>query len=472
MLWVAGDATRANAYGKYDPSVYIKGTKASLDYWGPTWSLADDAQRIRRKGLGYKGRGDYKSWGKYVPRAVGALGGGLAGFRAGGLMGGYEGARAGWDAGAGFSKAIGLGDYGVSTNQIIASGGSIPSMNETNLSGDIMWSNTEFVQNISCSATAAGTSGFQLTKFSLNPGLETTFPFLAQIANNFELYDFVGLMFIYKPTSGEFGNNNSNSLGKVVLCTNYDPAAPSFSNSVVMENYDYANSCRPCDMAYHGVETNPSQRSTQMLYTRNGTVSRDLIFTDIGSFFIATEGVPFSAAGTQQIGELWVSYGIKLSRARLFDAIGQNNNYFIANGGTNATGTNWTVSLNFAPGNNIEVVLGQQSATAQNLTFAASNVPRRLLISYQVNASTSVATGWPQAFTIPAAAGTLIRSQGQSSVAGQVWVVNYLFQIPSSVTPVVISNTQPAALAGTNFTWKLHIVEVDPDFDFGPTVLP
>ena len=151
------------------------------------------------------------------------------------------------------------------------------------------------------------------------PGLLGSFPFLSQIAQNFTLYEFVGLVFEYRPLYGESGT--SNSLGKVIMATDYDPDAKVFGNSRAMENYDYAVSSKPSVGMLHGVETARRSTATNMLYVRTGEQVRDKIFSDYGLFQIATEGIPFdpssAATATVTVGELWVSYKIRLSRATM-----------------------------------------------------------------------------------------------------------------------------------------------------------
>lgn len=229
----------------------------------------------------------------------------------------------------------GTGDYAMgpmSTNQIINGGGGPAqqqiAVNPLNNSGDIYISHTEFVQNIFAPPPTnglAGSSPFNLVSFAINPGLTTTFPFLSQLAQNFSLYSLEGLIFQYKPQSGET-NLTSNSLGQVLFATNYDPDATPFINSVEMANYDYANTTKPSLGMVHGVETAKSQQALKMSYVRTGEAQRDKIFTDIGLFQVATEGVPFSAGQSAQLlGQLWVSYRIRLSRANLYGSLlGQN----------------------------------------------------------------------------------------------------------------------------------------------------
>lgn len=89
-----------------------------------------------------------------------------------------------------------------------------------------------------------------------------------------------------------------------------------------MENYDYSSSAKPSLGMLHGVETKHASSATNMLYVRTGNTAKDKVFTDLGTFSIATEGIPgVAGAATQIIGELWVTYRIKLSRANLYGSL-------------------------------------------------------------------------------------------------------------------------------------------------------
>ena len=230
-----------------------------------------------------------------------------------------------------YSSIKGRGDYQV--NQIIKGGSKRPLTfaSAKNLSGDVYITHREFVQNVTVQPPVGGTGGstpFTISTVQLNPGLVASFPFLSQIAQAFTLYEFLGLVFEYKPTSGEYGSSSSNQLGKVIMATNYDPDAPAFTNSVSMENYDYANSSKPSVGLLHGVESKHSTRATNVLYTRSGTSAKDKIFTDVGTFYIATEGIQFANsqnATAAIVGELWVSYKVKFSRANVGTAISGTN---------------------------------------------------------------------------------------------------------------------------------------------------
>lgn len=321
-----GDPRSLERYG-----ASMRALRNIIDYGDATQAVVAREQMQNRMTDQYYGRGGYfndlaklawKQGKKYIPRLIGAAYGGVTGSEFG-PAGTALGAESGWSKGAEISRAIGWGDY-ATTNQIVDGPGPDSQQNihhMGDLSGDVVYSNTEFVTNVYATITS-GASPFNVESFSINAALAGTFPFLSQIAQNFELYEFQGLLFQYKPTSGEFGSNNSNALGKVILCTNYDPSAPLFVNAIQMENYDYANSTKPSCGAIHGVECHPGQRSTTQLYTRTGVSTKDPVFTDLGLFQIATEGIPSSVAQSVLIGELWVSYTVKLTRAKLYSTVG------------------------------------------------------------------------------------------------------------------------------------------------------
>lgn len=251
-----------------------RGSEASKAFWGVDYASATPASKLLRKAMNFRGKGDY-----------------------------------GGDAGG---------------NQII--GGSIQkpmtvNQDPSNLSGDVVLSHREFLQNVTATGGLGNISPFSVVSFPVNVGITTTFPWLSQIAQNFTLYELEGLIFEFRPTSGELGATGSNSLGKVVMCTQYDPDAADFTTSVAMENYDYSNSCKPSEHMLHGVETERGQRMTNMLYIRTGTSTKDKVQTDYGTFQIATEGLPLTNGTRANIGELWVSYKVRLSRAQLFGSL-------------------------------------------------------------------------------------------------------------------------------------------------------
>lgn len=325
-------------------TAHPRGSDGSKAFWGVDYANANADQKALRSAVGFRGKGDYLTdIGKWGSRAVG--------MGIGGLIGGIPGSAVGHRYGAKFSKWMGWGDYGgdAGGNQIMAGSVTTPmTVNAADdLSGDIYLSHREFLGNVTALGTGTTTpSAFNLVSYPINSGLQATFPWLSQIAQNFTLYELIGCVFEYKPTSGELGSA-SNALGKIVMATQYDPDAADFSSTVEMENYDYNDSCKPSEHMIHGIETKRSQAATNMLYVRSGPSSKDKIFTDYGNFQIATEGLPVNAAsGTIiNVGELWVTYRVKLSRAKLFGSllganVGFDTLYGVSTAGNLGGGTN------------------------------------------------------------------------------------------------------------------------------------
>lgn len=297
--------------------------QAFRQFIGEDAATANAGQKIVRGALGYWGKGPYKEYLKrYVPKGsfsrLGNYLGGLTGIPGMADVGSYAGNK--------FANYVGFGPY--NANQIIGGGNSgqeIMSVNRSDYSGDVCVAKSEFVGNVIARGSAGQPSDFNVVSYSINPGLSQTFPWLSQIAQNFTLYELQGLVFQYKPLFSEDAGISS-SLGKVIMATQYDPNSSNFLTSVEMENYDYSNSAKPSIAQHHGVETENNQQALNMQYIRTGATSRDLIFTDIGKFEIATEGIPLAAGVTSvSVGELWVSYKVKLSRAELYGSLLGNN---------------------------------------------------------------------------------------------------------------------------------------------------
>jgi len=398
--------------------------------------------------MNYYGAGAYFNPNSTV--AAGLRSGGAWLGRLTGIPGASEVGR--WGAGQA-SKWLGFGAYGQPTsgNQLMQDQSQVPiSVNSTgDETGDVWVTHTEFVQNVTATATAAGSTLFQQQQFALNPGLSTTFPFLSQLAQNFEMYDFHGLMFQYKPTSGESGAA-SNSLGKVMLAVNYDPDAGPFLNSVQLENYDYACSTKPALGLVHGVETANHQQAVNMMYVRTGTSSKDKVFTDLGTLTVATEGVPASGAGTQIIGELWVTYSIRLSRANLYNSIlglGIPADYFSGTC-TAANLTNTIVPSTVNAG--LWSVIASTGAPATQITIQCNNL-NLTLGCFQV--SLFIVTTVPSAVSNNWGAITTTNVTGIANIAG-----NGFFYGNRNAVELSLALTYPFKINSTNPTIAPKIV--------------
>lgn len=285
-------------------------------------SVRKPARKVVKKAAkpAMKGLGAYKLFNKNKRvaksfRNVGADIGAFASNRLG--LDPKYGHKAGKYLGKQLSKVIGFGDYaisneqGIKTNSLFSGAASPPSVINTP-SGCIV-RHREYIKDISSSI------GFTLQSFDINPGLNRTFPWLYNIATNFENYRFRGLAFEFKSTSANALNSTNTALGTVILAAQYNAAAPDFVSKQQMENYEGAISCKPSESALCGIECARRELVLEKLYVRNNPVpdDQDQRLYDLGSFEIATQGSQAAA----QVGELWVTYEVELFHPKMYGGL-------------------------------------------------------------------------------------------------------------------------------------------------------
>lgn len=299
-------------------------------FFGKDWASANEGQKTWRRVTGYRGLGGYNFLnGNTVNAGNTTTNVGVGAYRGRGeYLHNNHVLWKGVDIMTPINKMFGLGDYTPGSegpavqNQIIEGGNPPLSVNASaDLSGDIFFNHTEFVGNVSVTGGVNNVSVFANTSYPINPGLSSTFPWLSQLAQNFILYEFQGLIFEYRPTSGEYGSATGNTLGKITMATQYDSDAAPFASSIEAANYDYAMTCKPSVPMKHGVETSKVQSPLGMFYIRTGQSNKDKVFTDPGYLQVITEGVSINNGATANVGELWVTYRVRLSRATLFGSL-------------------------------------------------------------------------------------------------------------------------------------------------------
>lgn len=267
------------------------------------------------------GRGSYGIGGRIGAslggRAAGALGiNRKFGRKVGGLAGGLGQSY----LGMGGYTAAGAGDYdldqsGAANSLISGSSVAVPTMQGGDEIGSVQISHREFLGNVT------GSMVYENSSFQLNPGLVSTFPWLSQIAVNYEEYAFVQLMFTYVSLLSEA--TASGAVGSIIMSTNYNAGQDQFNNTNDMLNNVGTISARPTDgPIIHGVECDARKNVMDSLFVRVGSVpeGQDIKTYDMGKFQLATEGMPIN---DQLQGQLWVSYNIILRKPKLFTAAGK-----------------------------------------------------------------------------------------------------------------------------------------------------
>lgn len=332
--WLVARSARYRSkfpYSQYYDVPYRRGSQESLEAVGPSYRQATPEQRLTRRDIMMTGRGLYRGRGGFFGRALGNL------FGMGDL--GDKIGDAAWNIGKSFlpktAQDIGSAVFGVTdklsgkglyrgrglyaANNLVMDDGAkasnvVPQFHATDLH-TIQYSNREYVRDIFAPAT---NTVFELQSWELNPGLPSSFPWLSQLAINFEEYELVQLAYTFKSTISDFAAS-SGQVGQVLMCTQYNPDSGPFATKDEMMLYEGGMSCKTTESMIHGVECDPKKiAGSAQKYVRVGSIppQEDLKNYDLGRTSLAVVNAP-STYANQQIGELWVSYTIVLRKPKI-----------------------------------------------------------------------------------------------------------------------------------------------------------
>lgn len=238
-----------------------------------------------------------------------------AGGTAGSLTSVPGGRALGMRMGRKLSKLLGSGDYTtneVSVNSLInPTRGTAPSSSFGDDGTLIRLKRREFIGDVMTGSVAGAFANYS---YPLNPGLPSTFPFLSQLAANYEEYCFDGLVFEFVTSASPY--ISTSALGTIIASMEYNASSPAFASKFSMENSAAAVSTRLDKSLMYGVECAVGSNVQNCYYVRRGTSTLPLTSTDLGNFQIAVApgvGVPASSV----VGELWVTYDVCLKRPTL-----------------------------------------------------------------------------------------------------------------------------------------------------------
>lgn len=182
----------------------------------------------------------------------------------------------------------------------------------------------EYIQDIysgvAGSTGNAAPSPFKVDSFSINPAVVRTFPWLSNIAARYEQWEIEGMLFEYKSMFSDAAVQVGGSLGTVIMATEYNAALPPFASKIVMENYEYAQSDKPSRSMIHPIECSGHLSPLKELWVRApGQIisGQDIKTYDFGNFQIASQGIPVTGQAAP-LGELWVTYQIRLIKPKIF----------------------------------------------------------------------------------------------------------------------------------------------------------
>lgn len=342
---------------------------------GANYRDASEAQRQWRRAAGFVGRGSY-DFGKAFSRGVNLAGKAYrygkaaAPYAAMGasMLAPYAPVTAGALAtgasmfGSGMYMA-GRGSYDLASQNvegnvtISGSSGTVPDFQSAgDETGAMVITHSEFVGDIYGNEwlnSSTPEQTFVNVNFELNPGLSRSFPFLSQIAVNFEEYEFIQLIYTYTPKISPNLSSTDGQVGSILMYTDYNAGdTPKKSKQAILQAYG-SSSGRVIDTVLHGVECDPKkavgdgQKFTRCRPIKGGD-KEDLKDYDHGLFQMAICATPY-ALSNAVIGELHVSYKVLLRKPRTFSLYGLNidqDSHYVDNPGSGSSRTIQCGSMN------------------------------------------------------------------------------------------------------------------------------
>lgn len=248
-----------------------------------------------RRGRRIRGRGDYEV-DPDIANIVGGIGGGI-----GSLLGSSDvGRNAALSLHRIFKRVTGYGDYKVTANTLI--GGEVPQFMSAERGIRVV--HKEAVQGI------RSTTGFGIQTYSTNPGDKTVFPWLSNIAKNFQQYRIHGMLFAFESEvlNAIVGINVAS--GKIILASQYNVYDAAFKNVQEMLNSMYASDEKPQNDILHAIECDPKEKQVTWLNVARGqpVSGQDQRFFTMCKVSLATDGFQ---SGGNAIGRLHVTYDVE-----------------------------------------------------------------------------------------------------------------------------------------------------------------
>jgi len=236
-------------------------------------------------------------------------------------LGGTVGARlgnrkVGSDVGRFLGKIAGVGDYKVKTNSLASVGAAVDSAPSFGNRGrGVRVTHREFLGNVVASNIAGA---FQNVSYAINPGNILAFPWLCQIASNYDQWQPNGVVVVYKSLSSSY--SGTASLGSVTIASDYDVYDTAYGSKIEMENSQFCVSGNCARDLIHPIECSLNERFTRVLNCKGGAypTGDSRRFYDLCNLQVATEG----ATASQVCGELWISYDITFFKEQLGVVLG------------------------------------------------------------------------------------------------------------------------------------------------------
>jgi len=225
--------------------------------------------------------------------------------------------------------------------------------------------------------------------YPINPGDTVTFPWLSQVARNYQQYKIHGMVFIFRSTSASW-NGSDQALGTIIASTQYDVLADPFSSKIEAENYEFSDSVAPNADVEHPIECSMAESPLTELYIRSEEIDDekyDRRFHDFGEFQLCTVGMSTSGVN---LGELHVIYDIELLKPKLTPGVNLPGAYWQLRDVGFGTVLSPCDLVSPVYQGSLPITATNPSSTSFRLTFNQNMAGGRYSIAYTMRVSSSV----------------------------------------------------------------------------------
>lgn len=211
-----------------------------------------------------------------------------------------------------FTHLTGLGAYNIRQNSLM--GTDPPMIRNTPGGEEVIIRHREYLGDLNSGPLSGAVTAFDLNYYAINPGNSKLFPFLANIAANYQEWEMRGMVIELKSLSSEFASNSV--MGSYFVGTQYNALSPPPQSKRELENLEYSTSSKPSESILHGVECARHLNVDTHLYVAvdSNYENGDPRFFDLGNLFIGSQGLNVPNA---PIAEVWVSYECALFKPQL-----------------------------------------------------------------------------------------------------------------------------------------------------------
>lgn len=337
---------------------------------------------------------------------------------------------------------------------------SIPQFQNRLGDGSIRIRHKEFIADVISSPTPGL---FLPVTYHLSASDQYTFPYLSQIAVNFEEFAFEGLVFEYITSSGSI--SATGQLGTVVGAVQFNSLAAPYQNKQQMEASTFGQSTVASQSCLFPVECDAAQTPSNGIFynIRPGisNVNNDLRWSQLGNFTLATVGMPNAS---ETVGELYVSYDCVLMKPILIQDSG-------------ASADHWTNTTGIVAGTVYFGTSPQITPQSDNFTSLGgvdilfdSSFAGKVCIIYAVNGT---AGAWVSPTMVAGIGATdlnilFANTQNDLNVATDP-ALTYAYSVGYFQISPVLGNRSVISLAGGTFfgptDMDLIIMQIPADFD-------